>query len=219
MSVRSILELSLDKLDEAAATIEAFLRKYPDNPVALSQSAVLLCRQGKPPEAMGPLLRAIEVSGEGVHPHVYRAITTVVYTLAAMRYFIPGRALIMRQLELSRGGDQRAAGLFVEIQNDPDLPLFVKDEPNLEPAPEGSVEIRIRPGLSTGGGGRVGHRRRKVCRAHSPGRSIPGAVAKSALLRGWLADNPGMVEAFAGMPLSTCRSTTPPRPKRWRPLR
>ena len=134
MSVRSnSLELSLDKLEEAAATIEAFLRKYPDNPVALSQSAVLLCRQGKPQDAMAPLLRAIELSGEEVHPHVYRAITTVVYTLVAMRYFIPARALIMRQLDLSRGGDRQAAGLFVQIQNDPDLPLFVKDEPNLEP--------------------------------------------------------------------------------------
>jgi hypothetical protein len=197
MSVRSILELSLDKLDEAAATIDAFLRKYPENPVALSQSAVLLCRQGKPREAMAPLLRAIEMSGDEVHPHVYRAITTVVYTLAAMRYFIPARALSMRQLELSRGEDKRAAGLYVEIQHDPDLPLFVKDEPDLQPAPEGApwkFEFDRAYQRATVGEWIVAAE--KFAALIPLAGQAPALWRNLALLRGWLADNPGMVEAL-----------------------
>ena len=34
MALHSIIELSLEKHDEAAATINAFLRKYPENPLA-----------------------------------------------------------------------------------------------------------------------------------------------------------------------------------------
>jgi len=55
MGVRSILELSLDKPAERPRRIEAFLQKYPENPVALGQSAVVKVLQGKPQEAIRSL--------------------------------------------------------------------------------------------------------------------------------------------------------------------
>ncbi len=73
MALRSIIELSLEKHDEAAATINAFLRKYPDNPLAHARLALLKVIENQPKEAVAAVLQAIEASGNEISDDVYRA--------------------------------------------------------------------------------------------------------------------------------------------------
>jgi hypothetical protein len=197
MAVRSLLEISLDKQEEAGATITAFLAKYPDNPVALARSAVLKCRQGEPREAIVSLLRAIEVSGEEIGTNIYQAITAVAISLEALGYVIPARALLLWQFRLSRGEDQQAALALFQLQGDPRLPLLLRDEPDLEPAPAGAPwKFEFDVAYKSADQGRWNVAAEKFAALIPLAGQSPALWRNLALLRGWLADYPGMVEAL-----------------------
>jgi hypothetical protein len=198
MAARSILELSMeDRVDAAAATIDAFLEKHPQNPVALGQLAVLRCRQGKPQDAMGPLFKAIELSGNEVHPHLYRSMTAVSMALLGMHYYHAARALLTLQVALTAGKDERALQLFGGLQHDPDVPLLVKDEGEPSPAPEGAPwKFEFDRAYQRANEGQWSIAAEKFTALVPLAGQSPALWRNLALLRGWLADLPGMVEAL-----------------------
>ena len=138
MALRSIIELTLEKHDEAAATINAFLRKYPENPLADARLALLRVVESQPKEAVAAVLQAIEVSGDEISDDVYRALGSVAVNIVRLGLLIPARALLQWQYELAGGKDERPAALLFSLQTDPSIPLLLKEEPPLAPPPDGA---------------------------------------------------------------------------------
>jgi hypothetical protein len=196
MALRSILELSLEKREEAAATIAAFLRKYPDNPLALARSALLKILEGSAADAVAALLRAIDASGGEVSDDVYRAFGTVALNLARLGLVIPARALLQWQFEMAAGKDERPATVLFSLQSDPSLPLLLKEEPELAPPPEGApwkFEFDVAYQRAVRGDWKVAAE--KFTALAPLAGQAPALWRNLALLRGWLADYPGMVDA------------------------
>ncbi len=198
MAARSMLELSMeDRGEAAAASIDAFLKKHPENPVALGHLAVLRCRQGKPQEAIAPLLRAIGLSGNEMHPNVYRSITAVTLALLSMRYYHAARAVLALQASLTGGKDERVVRLYAEMQHDPDVPLLVKDEEELVPAPEGAPwKFEFDRAYQRAMEMQWSVAAEKFAALAPLAGQSPALWRDVAILRGWLADLPGMVEAL-----------------------
>jgi hypothetical protein len=197
MALRSIIELSLEKREEAAATVNAFLRKYPDNPVALARFALLKILDDEPKEAVSGILRAIEASGDDIGDDVYRGLGSVALNLARLGLVIPARALLQWQFELSGGKDERPATVLFSLQTDPAIPLLLKEEPPLSPPPESApwkFEFDVAYQRATHGDWKVGAEKFTAL-AGMAGKS-PALWRNLALLRGWLADYPVMVEAL-----------------------
>jgi hypothetical protein len=198
MAARSTLELSMeDHIDAAAASIDAFLKKHPENPVALGQLAVLRCRKGNLNEAMPPLLRALELSGKEMHPQVYQSIFAVSIAMLGARYYHAARALLALQTALSDGKDERVLQLYAEVQVDPNVPLLVKDEEVMAPAPEGAPwKFEFDRAYQRATEGQWGVAAEKFAALAPLAGQSPGLWRNLAVLRGWLADMPGMVEAL-----------------------
>ncbi|HKD37326.1 MAG TPA: hypothetical protein VKB78_11015 [Pirellulales bacterium] len=198
MAARSMLELSMEDHAEAAATsIDAFLRKHPENPVALGQLAVLRCRQGKLKEAMPPLLRAFELSGTEMHPQVYQSMLAVSIALLSARYYHAARAVLALQAALSGAKDERVLRLYAQLQTDPDVPLLVKDEEQLSPAPEGAPwKFEFDRAYQRAMEMKWDVAAEKFAALAPLAGQSPALWRNLAILRGWLADTPGMVEAL-----------------------
>lgn len=198
MAARSMLELSMeDRGEAAAASIDAFLKKHPENPVALGHQAVLRCRQGKPQEAIAPLLRAIGLSGKEMHPNLYRSITAVTVALLSMRYYHAARAVLALQAALTGGKDERVVRLYAEMQHDPDVPLLVKDEEEMAPAPDGAPwKFEFDRAYQRAMEMQWSVAAEKFAALAPLAGQSPALWRNLTVLRGWLADLPGMVEAL-----------------------
>ncbi len=135
LAIKSIVETSLGKHDQAATTLTAFQQKYPDNAVALAQSATLEASKGNPVGAIPLVLRAIEVAGEEISANVYEAIGAVGLALFDSGDILPARALLMLQLVMSRGEDERPAQALMALHGDPGMAVGLKEDRELRPAP------------------------------------------------------------------------------------
>lgn len=81
LAVKADVQLSLGKFEEADATIDEFLAASPDNPVALSLSAIHACSQDDLEGAIEDLQQAMEHLDGMLAPSVYSAIGVVAQTL------------------------------------------------------------------------------------------------------------------------------------------
>ncbi len=197
MGARSMLEIALEKLDQAGATLKSFLEKYPDNPVALSQLALLKCREGKAVEALPLAFKMFETAGQQISEKAYHTMTMVAVALATEGHLLAARGLLLRQLQLSGGKDQEVGTMLMQLQRDSNLPLAAKHDPDFAPAPEGAPW------------------KFEFDRAYQRAREAQWAVAEEkfkaliplagqspalwqnlALLRGRLGNEPGMAEAL-----------------------
>jgi len=82
MATRTKLELASKRFAEAAATSRAFLQAFPDNPLALGQSAVTDAIAGRVQEAAAAFDKAREAAGREVSPEVVRIAATLVQAAA-----------------------------------------------------------------------------------------------------------------------------------------
>ena len=101
--------------EEAKSAAAAFLRLYPDNPVALAEWAIADGGRPRRPAALDHLQRAIAVSQNRMHGRLYEAMTVLSRALAAEGQFLAARALTLMQITLHRD-DPRAAGVHGAVE-------------------------------------------------------------------------------------------------------
>ena len=71
LAVRSMLEMSLDKGHDAAATIASYVEKFPANPIAWARRAAERIRDGDAAGAIRAVLKSLETCASPVPPDVY----------------------------------------------------------------------------------------------------------------------------------------------------
>ena len=136
LATKGMLLRSGGQLESAAANAAAFLQRFPDNPVALAESAILAAIEGQPKTAFQQLLKAMPAGSGDMEHRVYQAMGIVADCLMDEGQWHAGRALLHSQMLLA-DDDSAPAERLLEVNRARWLPLILKDDPPLRPAPEG----------------------------------------------------------------------------------
>jgi hypothetical protein len=196
LSIRAMLEAQLGQENKAHATLSAFKKKYPDNPVALAEIATLKAQESGT-AALAPLQDALEKCNEQIPPQVYDAIGVVAQSLVADNQLLAARAHLVLQLGMGGTKDQRPLQLLMRLNNSPSVPLLVKQDMPLLPAPDdalwkNSFNTAIEPAMR--GAWRLAAK--NLLELATRVGDWPVIWHNIAVLRSWIADTAGTVEAL-----------------------
>jgi hypothetical protein len=197
LSIKSMLQAQLGQEEKAEATLSAFMKKYPDNPVALAEQATLKASSEGGLAAIGPLQDALEKCSQQIPTQVYDAIGLVAQVLISDGQLIAGRAHLVLQLGIGGAQDQRPLQLLMRLNGSPSVPLLAKQDLPLLPAPDdalwkGSFATAMEPAMR--GAWRLAADRLTELAAKVG--EWPAIGHNIAVLRTWLADTPGAIEAW-----------------------
>jgi tetratricopeptide (TPR) repeat protein len=137
LALRADVELALGQLDAADQTIDEFLSSSPDNPVALSLSAIHACHKNDMDTAVEDLQQALEHLGEVMPPAMYSAIGLVGQSLLANGDVLAARGHLLMQAGLAGDRDENPIRLLMRINMMAEVPLLLKQDHQYAECPEG----------------------------------------------------------------------------------
>ena len=88
LATKALLLRVLEQWDEARANITSFLQQHPDNPIALSESALLTAITGSGVAALAPAQKALALSGKTLDSRVYVMLGAVADRLAIDGHYL-----------------------------------------------------------------------------------------------------------------------------------
>jgi len=131
LATKAFIERATGQIDRARATVERFLEKHPNNPVALAESAILVAATEGGVAGMPILQRALSASADPLEPRVYEAIRVLGAVLASDGEYLAARAMALLQAAINRE-DNRAMEVMVRMNTHPSIPLLLKSERRLQ---------------------------------------------------------------------------------------
>ena len=137
LAIQADVQLSLGKFEEADATIDEFLTASPDNPVALSLSAIHACSKSDLESAIEDLQQAMEHLDGMLAPSVYSAIGVVAQTLLQAGDVLAARGHLLMQAGLAGDQDETPVRLLMRINMLREVPLLLKQDYMYADCPEG----------------------------------------------------------------------------------
>jgi hypothetical protein len=196
MTSQALLMLGMGRKDEAKVVVDAVLAQAAMNPVALAESALITLGDGELQKAIEKLQLAISTSPNPMPATVVDVIASMAQALMHMDE-VPsalGHLLLMASLVPQ---DEQILSLIVRLNASPQVPLLFKEEPDLLPAPAGvpwakSFDEAVEPARR--GSWRVAAD--KLTALATTAATSPELWHNLAVLRGWLADDRGAVEAL-----------------------
>jgi hypothetical protein len=196
LAAKTLVLRLLDRAEEAAATAAGFLEKHPHNPIALAESAMAAVLAGDDRGGVTAVSKAISASSDSIHGRVYEALGVVAMGLAAEGQVMASRALCLVQLALRRD-DQRAMELLLRLNSAQDVPLLIKEDRTLDPCPDGSpLKDVFQEAVTLADHARWLEAAERFESLSEQAPAEPAVWLNLALLRGWLADTPGCIEAL-----------------------
>ena len=197
LSIKAMLQAQLGTEGKATETIARFVQKHPENPVALAEKATLAATSEGAVAAVGLLQDALEKSPDQVPPAVYDALGTVAQALVAENHLIAGRAHLALQIGMGGAKDERPISLLVQLNGMPRVPLLAKQDFALRKAPDdalwkNSFTAAMDPAMR--GAWRLAEKNLVELAAKTG--DWPEISFNTAVLRSWLADMSGAVEAW-----------------------
>jgi hypothetical protein len=195
LATKCMLLRTTDQRAAAEAATTAFLAKHPDNQIALAERALLVAERDAR-QAMGLLQRAIRAAGGNVSGRVYEAIGLTAAAMLREGFPLSARALLELQCELVEQ-DPRSLELLAALSRAADVPLLLRDSRPSVPCPEDAPwKDRFHAALDPieRADWQTGAERLTALAADVP--DAPAVWCNLATLRGWLADNPGCIDAL-----------------------
>ncbi len=196
LAIKGMLLRADGQVEAARANAAAFLGQFPDNPVALAEAAILAAQDRLPEAAMERLQRALAVLDGAMEHRIYKAMEFVAEALLEEGQWHAARALLHSQMLLS-DDDPAPAEKLLSLNRAGAIPLLLKDDLALLPAPQGAawadrLEAAMKP--------LEGMRWQEVAdRLTALSAELPDAPVvwrNLAVIRSWLADRPGAIEAL-----------------------
>ena len=124
-------------------------------------------------------------------------MSEVIVGLLEMRYVMPARRLVRMQLQMSRGKDEDAVMSYLRTESDRQILLLSAHDGELMPAPGGAPwKFEFDVALKRAHEFQWTVAAEKLTALIPLAGQSPALWWNLALLRGWLADEPGMVEAL-----------------------
>jgi hypothetical protein len=195
-TLKASLQAELGQADQARASIETLLQTHPDNPIALADQAMLIASQQGPQAAAPVLSRALTASKGQIMPQVYAAIGEIAAQMIAGGHYLAARAHFLLQARLNPQ-DSRPVQALVQISTPREIPLLFKDDARFWPAPEDApwraefdAAVHLAHGVEWY---EAGERFARLSERHP---ESPAIWHNLAVIRGWLGDEPGMMEAL-----------------------
>ncbi|MHC4177243.1 MAG: hypothetical protein ACYSWU_07040 [Planctomycetota bacterium] len=196
MAIKSRLLQATGRLEEAQANAATFVEKHPHNPTALAESAIATATEQGGPAAMGALQQALAASGAGIQTRVYEAIGVVARVLLSEGHWLAGRALLQLQTAIHQQ-DEHPVEILVELNGSADVPLLLKDDPIVLPCPDDVPwKGRYEEALAPVERGNWQAAAEKLTALAEEVADSPTIWRSLAILRGWLADDAGCIEAL-----------------------
>ena len=205
LSIKAMLEAQLGQEVKAEATLATFVSKFPDNPVALAEAATLKASKDGGTAAIEPLQEALEKCSDQIPPQVYDAIGLVARALVGDNQLIAARAHVVLQLGIGGTKDQQPMQLLMRLNNSPSVPLLAKQDMPLLPPPDdvlwkNSFNTALEPAMR--GAWRLAAK--NLAELAAKVGDWPVIWHNIAVLRSWLADTPGTLQAlrkYAAQPI------------------
>jgi hypothetical protein len=196
LAIRSSLLRATGRWEEARANAAAFVEKHPHNPTALAESAMATATEQGGRAAMGVLQKALAASDGAIRACLYEAIGVIARVLLSEGRWLAGRALLQLQTAVHQE-DERPVEMLVELNGSANLPLLLKDDPIAEPCPDdvpwkGRYEEAIAP-VEAGNWQAAAENLAALAEQIE---DSPTIWRDLAILRGWLADDAGCIEAL-----------------------
>jgi len=181
---------------EAARTTAAtFLVKHPDNQIALAEMAILAA-ESNVLAALDMLQRAMSAAGGNIAACTYQAMGLVAGSLLHAGFPLAARGLLQLQCDIAEK-DDRPAELLAALSQAVDVPLLLRDDTPLAPCRKDAPWSRRfdeAVDIATLGDWQTAAARLTALAADV--HDSPVIWRDLAVLRGWLADNPGCIEAL-----------------------
>jgi hypothetical protein len=195
LATKCVLLRVTERHEEADATVAAFLAKYPNNQIALAESAI--CTTDHDPRtAVSLIQRALRAADGALANRTYQAIGMTAGVLLHQGFPLPARALLQLQCELVEH-DDRPSELLSGLSQAADIPLLLRDDPPFLPCPEGVAwKDRFDEAMQTMG---LADWQGAADRFAALAADVPDEPViwrNLATLRGWLADNAGCIDAL-----------------------
>lgn len=203
LDLKAALELSLDEIDAAQATVQEFVARHPESPTALACQALLSAETNDAPSAVRSLQRAIELIDQDMPERVLEAIGIVGRGLLASGHVVAAQAHLWLHAAIAPPEDARSRELLVGLNHYSGLPLVLRDQLHFRPWPKDApwfAEAEEASRLADEG--RWQQAVAIIDRLGQKYGADPTLVYNRALLGGWLADERALVaglHAFAQM--------------------
>jgi tetratricopeptide (TPR) repeat protein len=134
LGVRSMLEIQLERFEDAEKTVRRFRETCPDNPIAWTETTLLRLTQGEIVEAVAALQQALRLSGTQLPMRAYEALGMLGGALVSVGSIFSGRAHLLLQAIIGRDQDRRAAEMLMRLNSAQEIPLLLRDQWYLQSA-------------------------------------------------------------------------------------
>lgn len=196
VTTKALLQSILGQDAKAATTLENFLAKQPQNPVALAQMALIEAAKHGPLAGIRPLQQSLENAGEFISGRIIMSVARLGEMLLMQGQLAAARGHFMLAYSLNTEDDgslQMLARFFAS----PQVPLILKNEQVLMPAPDGAAwKADFDAAVEEGRRGRWWRAADKMKSLTSTSGDSPVLWRNLAILRSWLADTPGTLAAL-----------------------
>lgn len=139
LAIKGSVQLSISDFDGAEQTIQHFLIVDPKNPTALGQGAAIAALRGNTRSAVERLQAALESSNGSINRQVHETIHIIGDVLLAQGDILGAYGHTMLYASTADPRDENAPRALARIRLSPQLPLFLRQERFVEPAPEGAA--------------------------------------------------------------------------------
>jgi hypothetical protein len=196
LAMKGLLLRITQQFEAAGSNAAAFLRHYPDNPVALAESAILADAEDRPQDAMKILQLAMTASGQRVETRVYEAMGIVAEGMLDEGNWLAGRALLQMQITLA-SDDREPVEKLLALNRSPGVPLIVKGPATLERAPLGAPWAgKLKEAYESLAAIHWQEAAERLAKLAAELPDVPVVWRSLATVRSWLADRQGTVEAL-----------------------
>jgi len=184
------------RLDEAEATAAGFLKAHPNNPVALAETAIITAAKQGGRAALAWVQQAMAACAPEVPLRVHDMLVAVGQVLVLEGHFLAARPLLQRAMLLSQH-EPMPLELLGRINAARDLPVWVKDERRLPDCPpDAPWRVEYEEIVTMARRGQPSAAEQRLLALAAQAGDPPAVWRGLAVVRGWLADRAGSIEAL-----------------------
>ena len=137
LSVKSRLEIELGENEKARKTAERFAEKYPDNPLAFCQIALLHAMEDAENDGVAALQQSLQICNGKVPSDLLGTLEAVVTRLLVEDKPIAARAHLMLLMAFAKDEDQpMVSAMLNDLLSSPQVPVFLRASFPLPERPE-----------------------------------------------------------------------------------
>ncbi len=196
VTTKALLQSALGAQDQAAATLDGFLAKQPNNPVALAESSLVEAVRHGPLAGIQPLQKALELSEDSLSGRVVASVARLGEMLLMQGQITAARGHFMLAYSLNPQ-DEASLQLLARFFASPSVPLLLKNEQMLASAPDGVAwKAEFDAAVDEGRRGRWWRAADRLKALAAQAGDTPALWRNLATLRSWLGDAPGTVAAL-----------------------